>query len=161
LNQSKIQISDDSTRNHLALGWIGRRSGRVDLTGRDGIMRPAAFFVLNIFGLLVIGGLLEAPRSAASILILIGFALPAGLAYEVGRDRLDRAIAVAAAWWSAPFVVLLTCYLIQGGMLMTLGSGLFSAGLIHLARAWLIRGRAADPDCDEEPGPDSAPQPNL
>ena len=41
-------------------------------------MRPAAFLIFNIIGLLMIGGLLEAPGLAAAILILIGFALPAG-----------------------------------------------------------------------------------
>ena len=102
-------------------------------------MRPAAFLVLNIVGLLIIGGLLEAPRLAAGILILIGFALPAGLAYEVWCDRLDRAIAVAAAWWSAPFVVLLACYLGKGGMVLTLGSGLVASGLAHALRASLAR----------------------
>ena len=58
-------------------------------------MRPAAFLTFNIIGLLLIGGLLEEPRLAALTLIAIGFVLPAGLAYEVRRARLDRAIAVA------------------------------------------------------------------
>jgi hypothetical protein len=97
-------------------------------------MRPAAFLTLNLIGLLMIGGLLEAPRLAAAILIVIGFALPLGLAYEVWRARLDRAIAVAAAWWSAPFIVLLTCYLAGGGFLLTLASGLASAVLCHFLR---------------------------
>jgi hypothetical protein len=100
-------------------------------------MRPAAFLTLNIIGLLVIGGLLEAPRLAAATLIVIGFALPLGLAYEVWRARLDPAVAIAGAWWSAPFVVLLTCYLIDGGFLATLGSGLVSSGLCHLLRRTL------------------------
>jgi hypothetical protein len=104
-------------------------------------MRPAAFLTLNIVGLLIIGGLLEAPRLAAAILIVIGFALPLGLAYEVWRARLDRAIAVAAAWWSAPFVVLLTCYLAGGGFMLTLGSGLVSAALCHF-----LRRPPSDPD---------------
>src|SRR5580704_5798142 len=97
-------------------------------------MRPAAFLALNIVGLLMIGGLLEVPRLAAAMLILIGFALPAGLAYEVRRDRLDRAIAGAAAWWSAPFIVLLSVYLVHGGLLATLGSGLATALLGHVLR---------------------------
>jgi heme A synthase len=83
--------------------------------------------------------LLEAPRLAAAILIAIGFALPAGLAYEVGRARLDRAIAVAAAWWSMPFVALLTCYLAHGGWVVTLGSGLVCAALCHVARLSIAR----------------------
>lgn len=106
-------------------------------------MRPAAFLALNIVGLLVIGGLLEVPRLAATTLILIGFALPAGLAYEVRRDRLDRAIAGAAAWWSAPFVVLLSVYLVSGDLLVTLGSGLATALIGHvLRRAFAGRGES-------------------
>jgi hypothetical protein len=97
-------------------------------------MRPAAFLTFNIIGLLIIGGLLAEPRLAAATLILIGFALPAGLAYEVGRARLDRAIAVATAWWSAPFIVLLTCYLVDGSVVLTIGSGLVSSGLCHVLR---------------------------
>jgi hypothetical protein len=102
-------------------------------------MRPTAFLVLNILGLAIIDGLLEAPHLAAAILILIGFALPAGLAYEVGRDRLDRDLAVAAAWWSVPFIVLLACYLVEAGPLLTLGSGLACAGLGHVIRQRLAR----------------------
>ncbi len=102
-------------------------------------MRPAAFLVINIVGLLMIGGLLEAPRLAAVTLIVIGFALPAGLAYEVGRARLDRDLAVAAAWWSAPFIVLLSCYLADGGLVLTLGSGLICAGLGHGIRMSMSR----------------------
>jgi heme A synthase len=102
-------------------------------------VRPAAFLVFNIVGLLLIGGLLEAPRLAAATLILIGFALPAGLAYEVRRARLDRDLAVAAAWWSAPFIVLLLCYLVDGGLVLTLGSGLVCAGLGHVARMSIAR----------------------
>jgi hypothetical protein len=110
-------------------------------------MRPAAFLLLNILGLLTIGGLLEAPHWAAGILIGIGFALPAGLAYEVGRDRLDAAIAVAAAWWSAPFVVLLGAYLADGGPLLSLGSGLACAGFGHVLRQRLAR-RAGGGDAE-------------
>jgi len=102
-------------------------------------MRPAAFLVFNIVGLLMIGGLLEAPRLAAATLIVIGFALPAGLAYEVGRARLDRDLAVAAAWWSAPFIVLLSCYLADGGLVLTLGSGLVCAGFGHGIRMSMAR----------------------
>ncbi|MGB8843661.1 MAG: hypothetical protein WCC64_21630 [Aliidongia sp.] len=110
-------------------------------------MRPAAFLLLNILGLLIIGGLLGAPHWAAAILIGIGFALPAGLAYEVGRDRLDTAIAVAAAWWSAPFVVLLGVYLVDGGPLLSLVSGLLCAGLGHMLRQRIAR-RAANDDAE-------------
>jgi|GEM_PF-5617899 hypothetical protein len=109
-------------------------------------MRPAAFLTLNLLGLLIIGGLLGAPRLAAAVLILIGFALPAGLAWEVRRDRLDRDIAVAAAWWSAPFVVLLAGYLADLGPLLSLGLGLACAGLVHPLRLWLAeRSDAAGP----------------
>jgi heme A synthase len=97
-------------------------------------MRPAAFLTFNIIGLLIIGGLLEEPRLAAMTLILIGFALPAGLAYEVQRARLDRAVAVAMGWWSAPFVVLLICYLLDGGLVLTLGCGLAASLLCHRLR---------------------------
>jgi hypothetical protein len=102
-------------------------------------MRPAAFLTFNIIGLLLIGGLLEEPQLAAMTLILIGFALPLGLAYEVGRARLDRDLAVAAAWWSAPFIVLLSCYLADGGLVLTLGSGLVCAGLGHGIRMSMAR----------------------
>ena len=97
-------------------------------------MRPAAFLIINIVGLVIIGGLLEAPHLAAATLFLIGFALPAGLAYEVKRARLDRAIAVATAWWSAPFVVLLGSYLLGGGLLETVGCGLIASGFCHALR---------------------------
>ena len=97
-------------------------------------MRPAAFLTLNIMGLLLIGGLLEAPQLAAAVLILIGFALPTALAYEVARARLDRDIAVAMAWWSVPFVVLLTCYLLDAGVVVTVGSGLVASVICHVLR---------------------------
>jgi heme A synthase len=102
-------------------------------------MRPAAFLLLNVLGLLIIGGLLEAPHWAAAILIGIGFALPAGLAYEVRRDRLDSVVAAAAAWWSAPFVVLLSIYLADGGAVLSLGGGLACAGLGHVLRSRIAR----------------------
>src|ERR1700733_13081136 len=115
-------------------------------------MRPAAFLTFNIVGLLIIGRLLEEPRLAAVTLILIGFALPAGLAYEVRRARLDRAIAVAMGWWSAPFVVLLGCYLLGGSVFVTIGSGLVAAGICHASRlAMAPRDEAieADPTASE------------
>ena len=118
-------------------------------------MRPAAFLTFNIIGLLLIGGLLEEPRFAAMTLILIGFALPAGLAYEVRRARLDRAIAVATGWWSAPFVVLLGCYLLDGGLFLTLGSGFAAALLCHRLR--LATARHDEPiEADPEDAPAGA-----
>jgi hypothetical protein len=107
-------------------------------------MRPAAFLLLNILGLLIIGGLLEAPHWAAAILIAIGFALPGGLAYEVRRDRLDSAVAAAAAWWSAPFVVLLGLYLADGGAILSLGGGLACAGLGHVMRQRIAQRSSVD-----------------
>jgi hypothetical protein len=115
-------------------------------------MRPAAFLTFNIIGLLLIGGLLEEPRLAAMTLILIGFVLPAGLAYEVRRARLDRAIALATAWWSAPFVVLLGCYLLDAGLILTLGSGLAASLLCHRLRlATAPHDEPIEADPGEEP----------
>jgi len=110
-------------------------------------MRPAAFLTFNIIGLLIIGGLLAEPRLAAMTLIAIGLVLPAGLAYEVRRARLDRAIAVAMAWWTAPFIVLLGCYLLEGGLILTLGSGLAAAFICHrLRKATAPRDEAIEAD---------------
>jgi hypothetical protein len=118
-------------------------------------MRPAAFLTFNIIGLLLIGGLLEEPRLAALTLIAIGFVLPAGLAYEVRRARLDRAIAVAMAWWSAPFIVLLGLYLLDAGLILTLGGGLAAALLGHRLR--LATARQDEPiEADPESEPAGA-----
>jgi hypothetical protein len=84
--------------------------------------------------LLVIWGLLEEPRMAAWILIAVGFALPGGLAYEARRGRLDRSIAAAAIWWSAPFIVLFGFYLASGSAWPSLGAGILASLIAHLAR---------------------------
>ncbi len=97
-------------------------------------MRPIAVLLLNSLGLMAIWGLLEAPHLAAWILIAVGLSLPGGLVHEARRGRLDGSIASAAAWWSAPFILLLGCYLLGVSAFVSLCIGIAGSGAAYLIR---------------------------
>jgi hypothetical protein len=107
-------------------------------------MRPSAILTLNLLGLLVIWGLLDEPHLAALILLASGILIPVGLGYEVHRGHLDHDIAVAATWWSTPFIILLGTYLAGAGTLSSLVAGAAMAVVFHIMRVSQARDTAAE-----------------